>query len=64
MKLRQYMTILLRRWWLIAASVIGSEHFQYMGTRVIPRPYQSHTTLIVAQILPNLNPSSSQLFTF
>ncbi len=60
MKLRQYVMILLKRWWLIVASVSVAGVCAYVGTRVISRPYQSHTTLMVGQVLPSPNPSSSQ----
>ena len=57
------MTILLKRWWLIAASVIVAGVAGYVGPSVIPRSYQSHTTLMVGQALPSPNPSSSQVST-
>jgi len=62
-RLEQYVTILLKRWWLIAASVIVAGVSGYVGMRVMPRPYRSHTTLMVGQILPGPNPSLSQLYT-
>jgi succinoglycan biosynthesis transport protein ExoP len=62
-ELRQYASVILKWWWLIAASVIVAGVASYLGARATPRMYQSRTTLMVGQVLQNPNPSTSEFYT-
>jgi len=62
-ELRQYASVILKWWWLIATSVIVAGVASYLGARATPRTYQSRTTLMVGQVLQNPNPSTSEFYT-
>ncbi len=60
--IRQYITPLLRWWWLILVSLIVGTLSGYLGARATPPVYQARTTLMVGQALQNPNPSQSDVY--
>ena len=60
--MRQYVTPLLRWWWLILVSLVVGTLSGYMGARATPRVYQARTTLMVGQALQNPDPSQSDVY--
>ncbi len=63
MELRQYISVLVKWWWLILASVLVAGAASMLGTLTTPRVYQSRTTLMVGQALQNPNPNQSDFST-
>jgi capsular exopolysaccharide synthesis family protein len=60
--LEQYFTV-FRKWlWLIVASVLVSTVSSYWGTLQMPRIYQATTTVMVGQVLEQVNPNSQDLW--
>ena len=55
--------VLLKWWWLIVASVLAASIPTYLGTRALPRTYNSRTTLMVGQTLQSLNPNAAEFST-
>ncbi len=63
MELRHYVTVLLKWWWLIVASVLVASVSSYLGTRAVPTSYISRATLMVGQALQDPNPNYSEFYT-
>jgi succinoglycan biosynthesis transport protein ExoP len=63
MELRQYVSMLLRWWWLVVVSVLVASVAAYVATKATPYTYVSRTTIMVGQVLSNPNANQSDLYT-
>jgi len=63
MELKQYVNVILKWFWLIAACVIVASLSSYLSTRTIPRVYQATTTVRVGQAIEKANPNYQEFYT-
>ncbi len=63
MELKQYINVILKWLWLIAACVIVASVSSYLSTRSIPRVYQATTTVRVGQAIEEANPNYQDFYT-
>ncbi len=60
-QLRQYVTILMRRWWLIVLGVVVTAAIGYGISRLQSPIYQAKTTLIVGRAIQTANPNRQEI---
>lgn len=61
MKLIDYISPLLKWWWMIILATILAAGSSYFITRPMPPIYSAQTTLVVGQVINELNPSGTEL---
>ena len=62
MEIRQYLSVVVKWWWLILISVAVAAGSSFLATRAMAPTYQSRTTLMVGQVLQNPNPNATELY--
>lgn len=60
--LSPYWAMLRRWWWLLAACTLVAGVFSYLGTTQMPRIYQATSTVIIGQVLEQVNPTGQDFW--
>jgi polysaccharide biosynthesis transport protein len=62
MEVRQYLSLVLKWWWLMVLATGIAVVSSYLATRSMPRIYQAQATLMVGQQTQSLNPDYSSMY--
>jgi non-specific protein-tyrosine kinase len=62
MELRQYVSVILKWWWLILLSVALAAGGAWLATKDQPDLYQTSTTLMIGQAIEDINPTGADFF--
>lgn len=62
MKLREYLTPLIKWWWLLLVAMAVAGVSAFFTTRSLQPVYEANTSLVIGSLLSNLNPTADELY--
>lgn len=62
MRVQQYLSVVIKWWWLVLASTLAFALAGYLVLSQLPRVYEATTTLRIGQTLESPNPASQEFY--